>query len=92
MMVPVYTDIERGTTRVWAVLGWTKRTVMIDYARYPSIRCHGDRVSYGFTPGYEEVLAPVFAQADVSKVLPRAEFRARADAMGSAQKALSDCE
>jgi hypothetical protein len=37
MMVPVFFDAGRGRVKVWAVLGWERRPLTVEYARYPRV-------------------------------------------------------
>ena len=37
MMVPVFFDAGRGRVKVWTVLGWERRPLKVEYARYPRV-------------------------------------------------------
>ncbi|HEX8797556.1 MAG TPA: hypothetical protein VF772_03040, partial [Terriglobales bacterium] len=37
MMVPIFYDVERKKTKVWAILGWEKRPLWISYATPPLV-------------------------------------------------------
>ena len=85
-MVPVFYDVERGKTKVWAFLGWTDRPITISFAQPPkgTVRdLNGTLVSsppeirWGFL--YEQLQYPVTAELYVDRILDRSEFRKLCD-------------
>jgi hypothetical protein len=89
-MVPVYYDIERNKTRVWAFLGWASRRVEVSYARPPKatiLNRRGRPVSDGPTIRwgtlYTELAYPVTAEVYVDRILDREEFRRLCDGCGT---------
>jgi hypothetical protein len=85
-MVPVFYDVERRKTKVWAFLGWTDRPITISFAQPPKATVRnldGTRPSrapeirWGFL--YEQLRYPVTAELYVDKVLNRDEFRKLCD-------------
>jgi hypothetical protein len=85
-MVPIFYDVERRKTKVWAFLGWTDRPIKISFAQPPTATVRnldGTRPSivpeirWGFL--YEQLQYPVTAELYVDKVLDRDEFRKLCD-------------
>jgi len=88
MMVPIFYDIERGMTKVWVVLGVTKRPLDVRYSTPPKIESIVDKqgepvdladVDVRFERSKFAVAYPVMAEIYVSKLLDREEFRALCD-------------
>jgi hypothetical protein len=83
MMVPLFYDVGRNKTKVWAVLGWSSRPVRIDFAVPPQARvltASDPQVRVAFK-GIERSLAYlVSAEVYVEKLLDRDEFRRHCDA------------
>lgn len=79
MMVPVFYDVLRKKTKVWAVLGWASRPLTVSFATPPAVVeiKNGERVQ--FTASHRSLAYPVFAEAYVSRLLDRDEFRAHCD-------------
>jgi hypothetical protein len=85
-MVPVFYDVERRKTKVWAFLGWTDRPITISFAQPPKAKV---RNLDGTVPSrapeicwrllYEHLQYPVTAELYVDKVLDREEFRKLCD-------------
>lgn len=79
-MVPLFRDPARGLTRVWAVLGWSERELVVRFARKPRITLpQGMRTRPRFEPLTVAVLTPAVAELDVARVLDRDEFRRLCD-------------
>jgi hypothetical protein len=78
-MVPVFHDRERGKTKVWAVLGWSKRDLEIDFATAPAARVLQGHVRLDFVPERHPIAYPVLAETWVSRMMDRDEFRAHCD-------------
>lgn len=87
MMVPVFYDLLRKKTKVWAFLGWAERPVQISFARRPEATVF-DRAGKVATDSGPELkfhslrrsLAyPVTAEVYVTKILNRDEFRRHCD-------------
>jgi hypothetical protein len=103
MMVPVFYDIARGKTKVWAFLGWTTRGVSISFNQKPTVRVF-DAAGKELDPNdprYPElywngtsqsVLVPVMAEVYVSKLLDRDEFRRHCDAYRTKSAILANLE
>lgn len=81
-MVPVFYDVERRKTKVWAFLGWADRSITISFVQPPkaTIRdLNGECVSrppeirWGLL--YEQLQYPVTAELYVDRILDRDEFR-----------------
>jgi hypothetical protein len=88
MMVPVFYDIERRRTKVWAVLGWRVAPASVDYQTPPtllgfeSVR-HSSGVSepppVEFHGARYWFAVPVMIEMFVSQLLDRDEFRRHCD-------------
>ena len=99
MMVPVFSDIERGKTKVWVVLGWTERDLSIGFTPPPKYRVvdkagqdASRRVRVQFISTGQQVAQPVFAEVYVSRLLDRREFRAHCDRYRSVPEILAHLE
>ncbi len=79
MMVPVFYDRERSQTKVWAVLGWAYRTLAVSFATPPAVEVLAGEVEIRFEKALRGIAYPVFAEAYVSRLLDRDEFRAHCD-------------
>jgi hypothetical protein len=79
MMVPVFFDHGRAQSKVWAILGWATRRLMISYVARPIALVLKGRARVEFHPASRVIAYPVFAEAYVSRVLDRDEFRAHCD-------------
>jgi hypothetical protein len=75
MIVPVFFDIERGKTKVWMVLGWSTRDLHVDFATPPLARVKDGQVEVRFQATRRSIAYPVFAEAYVTRLLDRDEFR-----------------
>lgn len=79
MMVPVFFDVGRRKTKVWAILGWASRQLHVSFATEPSAHILKGNVNLTFDPAIRWITYPVFAEAYVTRVLNRREFRAHCD-------------
>ena len=88
MMVPVFYDINRGKTKVWAVLGVASKPMNISYAHPPTVReikgPGGARVNPGnayleFVNQSTHLTYIVSAEVYVTHLLNRTEFRQLCD-------------
>ena len=79
MMVPVFFDIERDRTKVWAILGWGTRDLHVSFATPPAAHVLRGRAKVVFGPTYKPIAYPVFVETYVERVLDRDEFRAHCD-------------
>ena len=86
MMVPVFFDLGRRKTKVWAFLGWSQRPVMFSFEKGPGIVVtkngqpakDGDvQVEFGSTAF--SLAYPVTAEVYVDRILDRNEFRRHCD-------------
>jgi len=83
MMVPVFYDVVRKKTKVWAMLGWQWHRLNLSFASRPRVQVFDendnrlDRSQYDLRYGRssEEVVVPVTAEFYVDRVLDRDEFR-----------------
>jgi hypothetical protein len=87
MMVPVFYDINRKKTKVWAFLGWSNRPVIIGFAKPPTheVFQNGRKLDAKnspevvFTASYQSLAYPITAEVYVDKLLDRDEFRKLCD-------------
>jgi hypothetical protein len=79
MMVPVFFDRGRDKTKVWAILGWATRTLLVSYASPPIVRVHEGAARVEFGTAVRRIAYPVFAEVYVSRLLDRDEFRTHCD-------------
>ena len=87
MMVPMYYDLQRGKTKVWAFLGWGSREVRVYFKKRPGTKVSlpmGIRVpiplaNLKFDSSFYSLDYPVTAEVYVTKLLDRSEFRAHCD-------------
>jgi choline dehydrogenase-like flavoprotein len=79
MMVPVFFDVGRQQTKVWAILGWATRSLVVDFAAPPTAHVLGGQVRVEFGPALKRIAYPVFWEGYVRTVLDRREFRAHCD-------------
>jgi hypothetical protein len=91
MMVPVFYDVERRQTKVWAFLGWESASLQVQYVTSPRIiSCTRDgrpegSVSPSETPDilfggdHHELATPVVVEVYVRRLLNRDEFRRHCD-------------
>jgi hypothetical protein len=88
MMVPVFHDVQRRKTKVWAFLGWWPQTVHARYAQKPvvlGVEWTGQSGPPAGPPPIEfhsefhAFAYPVMAEVYVSRLLDRDEFRRHCD-------------
>jgi hypothetical protein len=87
VMVPVFYDRIRKQTKVWVVLGWSSRPVILSYAKPPGVMgitrdgkpAPADAVELDWDSTYESLWYPVMAEVYVTRVLDRDELRAVCD-------------
>ena len=86
VMVPVYYDVSKGMTKVWAVLGWAQRTLEVRFANLPEVRVFDasgrditNKVDLLPREARYSLAYPVTAEAYVHRLLNRDEFRAHCD-------------
>jgi hypothetical protein len=87
MMVPVFYDLERRKTKVWAFLGWSQKRVRASFAERPVVdvfAAEGRQLQPGRFTVHAHSLTrplayPVTAEIYVSNLLDRSEFRSHCD-------------
>jgi hypothetical protein len=86
MMVPVYYDVRKSMTKVWAVLGWARRTLVVRFVDLPEVRVfdasgHDVTANVDIVPreAFYSLAYPVTAEVYVNKLLNRDQFRAHCD-------------
>jgi hypothetical protein len=87
MMVPVFYDLERGKTKVWAVLGWTGKQVCASYAKPPAAEVfnkdgaplENGKYDLHFGSDCTRLAYPVMAEVYVTEILDREQFRRHCD-------------
>ncbi len=89
MLVPVFWDVQRERTKVWAFLGWRTTPVTVDYRVRPNVlgvdpsqptaKPAGEPPVVLFTGDRYELAVPVMAEVYVSRLLDRDEFRRHCD-------------
>ena len=96
MMVPIFYDVEREKTKVWAVLGWEERPLWISYATPPLVhvkdkngRAADKEVDIMFSGQYVLAAYPVSAEVYVSRLLNREEFQKHCDQYGTREEILA---
>ncbi|MBI5502887.1 MAG: hypothetical protein HY907_21765 [Deltaproteobacteria bacterium] len=98
MMVPVFFDVERRKTKVWAVLGVDTRPLQVYFAKAPVLESVTDEEGSAVDPtqvtmDYESaeftVAYPVMAELYVDRILDREEFRALCDRYKTAEEILA---
>jgi hypothetical protein len=99
VMVPVYYDVERRKTKVWAFLGWASRRVDVSYAQPPKVTVRdrrGNPVPEGPTIRWEtlytELTYPVTAEVYVERILDRVEFRRLCDSCATRNEIMQRLE
>lgn len=79
MMVPVFFDVGRRKTKVWAILEWATRSFHVAFATPPTVHVMKGHPTVTFDPTFRRIAYPVFAEAYVTRLLDRDEFRAHCD-------------
>jgi len=101
MMVPVFYDIERRKTKVWAFLGWSSRPVEIEFARRPAVTvfdANQKPVSEDegpiliFETARKPIAYPIMAEVYVKDILNREEFRQHCDKYRTRTQILQNLE
>jgi hypothetical protein len=101
MMVPVFYDIERRKTKVWAFLGWSSRPVEIEFARRPAVTVFdANRKPVPedkgpiliFETARRSIAYPVMAEVYVKNILNREEFRQHCDKYRTRRQILQNLE
>jgi hypothetical protein len=90
MMVPVFYDVGRRKTKVWAILGWATRELVVSFGTPPAAQVLNGRVKIRFGSIYRKIAYPVFAEAYVSRLLDRDEFRAHCERYKTRDRILQD--
>lgn len=88
MMVPIFHDVGRKKTKVWAILGWATRSLRVSYVTPPSVRVTKGSPHVKWLPTFRQIAYPVFAETYVSRLLDRDEFRAHCDRYKTAERIL----
>jgi hypothetical protein len=88
-MVPIFHDVARGKTKVWAFLGWSSRLIEVRFAQLPQVRVldlSGRRVRREPEIEWGRLRAqlpyPVTEEMYVDRLLGRDEFRSLCDSCG----------
>jgi hypothetical protein len=92
MMVPVFFDLQRRRTKVWAFLGWERVSVQVEFHRPPRVlSCEPARPperqpteppgqpDVQFSGEHHGLAVPVMAEVYVRQLLNRHEFRRHCD-------------
>ncbi|MCP3141488.1 hypothetical protein [Pyxidicoccus xibeiensis] len=88
-VVPLFFDLERGKTKVLAVLGFNSTPVKARFLRRPTVHLHGEGAGQDasecvfFSDGRHGTVRPMCAELYVSRVPDREEFQSLCDAHGS---------
>jgi hypothetical protein len=98
MMVPVFYDIRREKAKVWVMLGWSQRELVVGFAVPPAYSVYdadgqpasSHSVEVGFHRQSELLAYPVMAEVYVSKILDREEFRRHCDRHKTRQAILAN--
>lgn len=97
MMVPVFYDVVRKKNKVWVVLGWAKRPLIISYVTPPTVqvkdtngRPADNEVDIKFTSQYEFAAYPISAEVYVNRLLNREEFQKHCDRYGTTEEILAN--
>ncbi len=96
MMVPVFFDVERRKTRVWAVLGWAERQLRVSFREKPALVIRDaagvdvtSDYDVDFTAEWHRMAFPEVAEIYVDRILDRDEFRALCDERGTREAILA---
>lgn len=94
-MVPVFYDVERHKSKVWAFLGWSSRPITVSFARPPQAtildlrgRPLRDAPRICWSEVYADLPYPVTAELYVDRILDRDELRKLCDACGTRSEIL----
>lgn len=97
-MVPVFYDVARQKTKVWAFLGWASRPLTVSFETTPQIaeilhkgaKPVGEQPLVKFKQEVHHIAYPVTAEVYVSEILDRAEFRKHCDKYKSTKDILAN--
>jgi hypothetical protein len=103
MMVPVFYDLQRKKTKVWAFLGWKSRRVYYELEAKPSVRTFDaagklldpnaqTTPEVNWNGAWTMVQVPVVVETYVTKLLDRDEFRRHCDTYRSQTAILANLE
>jgi hypothetical protein len=100
MMVPVFYDVLRKKTKVWAFLGWRAVAVAAEYRVPPNVltveplsvseHWPGEQPPVVFVGDYYQLAVPVMAEVYVEQLLDRDEFRKHCDRYQSREAILAN--
>ena len=98
MMVPVFYDLQRRKTKVWALLGWTGKQVCASFAKPPAAQVFnkaGAQIENGkydlhFGSDCSRLAYPVLAEVYVNEILDREQFRRHCDTYKTQSAILSN--
>ncbi|MGO8790608.1 MAG: hypothetical protein ACLQVL_24935 [Terriglobia bacterium] len=88
MMVPLFYDVQRQQTKVWAVLGVATKPLTVSYAHPPTVKefkgpagasVKPGEVEVDFEPQYTKLAYIVSAEVYIGRLLNRTEFRQLCD-------------
>lgn len=87
MMVPLFYDVSRRKTKVWAFIGWAVRPLVVSFATPPTAavfdkqgrRVTGSGPRLAFDSSRFDLAYPVTAEVYVTRILDRNEFRKHCD-------------
>jgi hypothetical protein len=84
MMVPVFYDVKRKTTKVWVVLGYAEKPLSVWFQKEPKATVldgagNKIQVELDFQPIQKSLIYPVSAEIHVKELMDRNEFRAFCD-------------
>lgn len=93
MMVPLYYDLQRKKTKVWVMLGFTRKPLSITFKNNPTVTVTDrqgkpvkTRIKY--KSELKKLIYPVSAEIYVGKILNRREFRELCDKYRTGTKIL----
>jgi len=86
MMVPVFYDIQRKKTKVWVVLGYSVKPLVIRYEKQPAFtvvdsKGKESKKKVEFHKENKKIAYPVSAEVYTDKILNREEFRSLCDSL-----------
>jgi len=100
MMVPVFYDVQRKKTKVWAFLGWRTTTVDVEYRVPPTVLAVEPSQATGqasthpppvrFSDAHYELAVPVMTEVYVERLLDRDEFRRHCNRFGTKDAILAN--
>jgi hypothetical protein len=94
-MVPVFHDLGRDKTKVWAFLGWARRPITVSFAKSPQATIRDlkgrplrDHPAIRWGELHADLHYPVTAELYVDRILNRDEFRKVCDSCGTRSEIL----